>query len=85
MGLFRKKKTASEDALQQELDALEERLAAADRARAELEERLSTLADVNATLAVRIATLDEANSRPRQRDWAHSTRASACWVISSAR
>ena len=61
MGLFSKKKT-SDDSIQQELDALKERLAETERAKAELEGRLSALDGANATLAVRITTLDEANA-----------------------
>ncbi len=63
MGLFsRKKKAAADDAIQQEFDALKERLAETERAKADLEDRLSALDGVNATLAIRITTLGEANS-----------------------
>ncbi len=63
MGLFRKKKTtAAADPVQEELDALKERLAAAERAKADLEGRLSALDGANAALADRIKTLDEASA-----------------------
>ena len=62
MGLFNKKKSAAA-AVQQELERLEQRLAATEQAKAELEARLRDLDGVNTAMADRITTLDEANAQ----------------------
>lgn len=64
MGFFRKtKKVEGPDAIQAELAALRERLAATEQARADLEAQLRGLGDTNTELNARVSTLDQAHAR----------------------
>jgi DNA repair exonuclease SbcCD ATPase subunit len=55
------KKQPDAERVQAELDAMKERLAAAERSKADLEARLRVLDDFNASLNSKILVLDEAN------------------------
>jgi chromosome segregation ATPase len=63
MGLFRKKPPPEDPTvpLQAEIDALRQRLDAADQAKSALEQRIAGLAETNDALNARVGNLDKAN------------------------